>query len=294
MSTRLGALVLLLVATLLSGCGGESAPAPAPDPARLLAAHVAGLAPDGRYRPPRAEESRAAGAAVELLLAGGTERGADQLASLGMPATRGTDPVTGRPFTVYASDARTERSWGLVLVDGSAPARWVVEVPHPAYDLRTEDLGLDLFRAVPGTVLLVAGAHRKAGGGAADVAHHEDSVFHALADAYARHGLAQLQLHGFADRNLPGTDAVVSTGQAVPGPGPLRVADQLDGAGLAVCRAWREQCGRLEGTSNVQGAAAAGYGAVFVHLEASWSVRSDPARRSTLARALVAAGLAAP
>ncbi|MGY0231472.1 hypothetical protein [Longispora urticae] len=292
MSTRLGALVLVLVATVLTGCGAE--PAPAPDPARLLADHVAGLSPDGRYRPPRAEERRAAGTAVDLLLDGGTGRGTDQLASLGMPATRGTDPVTGRPFTVYASDARTERSWGLVLVDGSAPVRWVVEVPHPGYDLHTEDLGLDLFRAVPGTVLLVAGAHRKAGGGAADVAHHEDTVFHALADAYARHGLAQLQLHGYADKNLPGTDAVVSTGQAAPGPGPLRVADQLDGAGLAVCRAWRERCGQLEGMSNVQSAGAAGYGAVFVHLETSWSVRSDPARRSTLARALVAAGLPAP
>ncbi|WP_412538351.1 hypothetical protein R8Z50_21150 [Longispora sp. K20-0274] len=289
-------IVALLAASALVGCGGDPPPAApsAADPARLIAEHVAALKPDGRYRPPRPDEREVAGDAVGLLLAGRADKGAEQLARLGMPSAHGTDPATGRAFTVYASDPRTDRAWGLLLVDTSAPARWVVEVPHPAYDLRTEDIGLDLFRAVPGTVLLVAGAHRQAGGGAADVAHHEDTVFHALAGEYARHGLAQLQLHGFADKNLRGTEAVISTGQVSPGPGPLRVADQLGAAGFAVCRAWQERCGQLEGMSNVQSATAVEHGAVFVHLETSWSTRSDPARRSALARALVAADLPSP
>ncbi|MEV6898927.1 hypothetical protein [Amycolatopsis sp. NPDC051372] len=50
----------------------------------------------------------------------------------------------------------------MYVIDRSAPPSLVVEVPHPGFDLRTELFGVDLFRQVPGAVLLVAGAHRKA------------------------------------------------------------------------------------------------------------------------------------
>ncbi|WP_051735977.1 hypothetical protein [Amycolatopsis rifamycinica] len=85
-------------------------------------------------------------------------------------------------------------------------------MPHPAFDLRTELFGIDLFRRVPGAVLLVAGAHRKADDSKADVAHEEDSVFHVVATALAGRGLPQVQLHGFHDQNLPSTDIVLSSG----------------------------------------------------------------------------------
>jgi len=58
---------------------------------------------------------------------------------------------------------------------------------------------------------------------------------------------------------------------------------------VTVCRAWARACGRLEGTTNVQGRAAAERGSVFVHVELSNSVRADAARRAVVVEALAAA-----
>ncbi|MEV8610958.1 hypothetical protein AB0383_24090 [Amycolatopsis sp. NPDC051373] len=94
------------------------------------------------------------------------------------------------------------------MIDRSAPPSLVVEVPHPGFDLRTELFGVDLFRQVPGAVLLVAGAHRKADDSHADVAHEEDSVFHVVAAALAARGLPTICRRSFdvtsPSEQLPG------------------------------------------------------------------------------------------
>jgi hypothetical protein len=185
--------------------------------------------------------------------------------------------------------AGDDRAWGIVLVDLSAPARLVIEVPHPNFDLKTERMGVHLFRLTPGAVLLMAGAHRKAGGGAADVAHNEQSLFNVLAAESADQHMPQIQLHGFADENLPGQDAVVSTGASFVAPAASRLADRLAEIGLATCRAWADRCGHLEGTLNVQGRAADGAGSVFIHLELNWRVRGDDRLRAEAMNAVAAA-----
>jgi hypothetical protein len=154
--------------------------------------------------------------------------------------------------------------------------------------MNTETLGIAVNRRVRGSVLLVAGAHRLAGNGDGDVAHNPKSLFHVVATEFARDGLPQIQLHGFADKNLPGAQAIVSTGA-----GPLRrlakdLAHSLEDVGLDTCRAWSQKCGRLEGTRNEQGQAAGELNSTFVHLELGYSVRRDEAGRDLVVRAIAA------
>ena len=212
----------------------------------------------------------------------------NRFAELGFSSVEGVDEVTGRRYALHTSPP-DERAWGAVLVDLSAPVRLAVEVPHPRTDIGTEWIGLDVFRAVPGSVLLIAGANRRAAGELADVAHNENSLYQALSVDLARRGVPQIQLHGFADLNLPDHDIAVSTGGDRPNPLAARIADGLAEAGFDECRAWAQKCGRLEGTTNVQAKAAAAIGAPFAHVELSNRVRTDDARRAALIGALAAA-----
>ncbi|BCL15096.1 hypothetical protein [Micromonospora sagamiensis] len=258
------------------------------DPAQVVDELTAGLSRTGPYRDPDADERSRARRAARLLIDHPDDRARQEelFAGLGFGAWHGTDPATGRPFTIFLADGSDERTWGALVLDRSAGARQVVQVPHPSFDLDTEKVGLALHRRLPGSVLLVAGAHREAAGGAADVAHNGDSLFHTLAVEFARRGLDQVQLHGFADRNLEGADAVVSTGSAPRSQVAGRIAEGLSRSGLNTCRAWSRKCGQLEGTRNAQGRASAGLDSAFVHLELSWSVRRDAVGRDLVAQVL--------
>ena len=167
----------------------------------------------------------------------------------------------------------------------------MIEVPHPNSDLHTEEIGLALYQAVPGSVLAVAGTHRRVDDGAGDVAHRTDSMFHAVAGDFAERGLPQIQLHGFHDDNLPDADVVISPGAGDAGDAVRRVADRIDDADFEVCRSWRQDCGRLEGTTNEQGRDAARQGTPFVHVEISRSIRDDRDAWSRLVRAIAQADL---
>ncbi|MGK4597960.1 hypothetical protein [Amycolatopsis sp. w19] len=286
------ALALALVLTLVLVLGDDESQRPPLDPeadlSSLLAGFTSSLSAEQDYRSPGAGERRTAAAGFAALLDASPE-GTASLGKLGFAVRDGTDRQTGRPYTVAVNESGTERSWGMYLIDRSAPPSLAVEVPHPVSDLRTESFGLDYFRQVPGAVLLIAGAHRKADDGRADVAHEVDSVFHVVATTLAGRGLPQIQLHGFDDQNLPDDDIVLSSGATVAGPPAHRAADRLEAAGLDVCRAWASSCGALEGTKNVQGKAAAKDGTVFLHVEMSRTVRE--AGTANVIRALVEADL---
>jgi hypothetical protein len=259
----------------------------------VLTGFAASLRPDAPYRPPTASERKDVVAALSPLFAErqGIDRSrlADALRPLGFTLTTGTDPATGREYALVVNERGGERAWGGYLVDLSRPVRVAVEVPHPNSDLGTERIGLALFRAVPGTALLVAGTHRRAERG--DVAHRTDSAFHAVAADLAERDVPQVQVHGFHDDSLPDTDVVISPGAGKAGPVIRRIADGIGDTGLKTCRSWDRDCGRLEGTSNEQGKVAAGHGSVFVHLETSRTVRDDEQQWTRLVRA-IADGLA--
>lgn len=282
-----------LALTLVLVLGDDEPPPPAPEAGldSLVTKFTSGLSADQEYRSPKSDERRTAATGFAAVL---DRRGTADFERLGFSVRDGVDPATGRPYTIAVNETGTDRAWGMYVIDRSAPPSLVVEVPHPAFDLRTELFGVDLFRRVPGAVLLVAGAHRKADDSHADVAHEEDSVFHVVATALAGRGLAQVQLHGFHDQNLPSTDVVLSSGATVAGDAARRAADRLTADGFAVCRAWEERCKGLEGTTNVQGKMAASDDTVFLHVEMSRTVRESPERRADVVRALTEADLAQP
>ncbi|MGW2868199.1 hypothetical protein [Kitasatospora sp. NPDC001225] len=272
-------------------------PGPAPvDLAARVDAFTADFFPSGRYTVPGAAQRRAVADGVLGVLDGRTGDAERALARAGYRFTGFTEAVTGRPVTEIAETGATAaddggsgdgRGWGRVYLDRSVRPAWSVQVPHPASDVRTEALGVELFRAVPGGVLVLAGAHRRAGAdGSSDVAHRSDTVFAAVVEALTLRGLPGIQLHGFGAAGLPGRDAVVSSGAGQPGPAAELTAAGLGGAGLVVRRAWREPGARLAGATNVAGLFAAGLGVPWLHIELAYGVRADPARRAAVARVL--------
>ncbi|MFD8980779.1 hypothetical protein [Streptomyces sp. NPDC059564] len=230
-----------------------------------------------------------------------------------------TDGPGGRRFAEVSDAAArpgsANRGWGRVYVDLGGPPRWSVQVPHPIADQDTERLGAEVLRGAPGGVMVLAGAHRKAGSGAgmdadsgtggggeeegdaaasgsaaaakdpADMAHRTDSVFHAVVAELTRRGLPGIQLHGFADSSAT-AGAIVSTGAGTAAAADAeRLAGQLRDRGITPCRAWTDAC-RLAGRGNEQGRLAAERGTRFLHLELARSVRADPLRTAETARAV--------
>ncbi|AEV89235.1 hypothetical protein ACWT_8226 [Actinoplanes sp. SE50] len=264
----------------VAGCDGAKGKPPAAvqqDPAQLIAELTRGISPSNPYRDPKADERTTIRQAARAIADQDANGNRDRLFSdLGFVVHRGTDPATGRAFDMYIATGTDKRTWGAVLIDTTRKPGIVLEVPHTGFDLNTEKLGLALHREVDSSVLLVAGAHRQAAGGLGDVAHNDKSLFHLFATELAGKGLEQLQLHGYADKNLPDSEAVVSTGKARVGPLAREVADALADAGVDICRAWKRRCGELEGKTNAQGRVASLEGDQFVHVEMSYSIRRDP------------------
>ncbi|MEU0796589.1 hypothetical protein ABZ342_41560 [Amycolatopsis sp. NPDC005961] len=227
----------------------------------------------GPYRRATAAELAAAEAGFAALL----DQAPHDLDELGFSVEDGS---------LVRQEPDSERAWGLYALDRSAPPSLVVEAPHASSDLRTELIGLELFRRTPGAILAVGGAHRRR----EDPAHDTGTVFHVVTTLLARRGLPQVQLHGFNDTTLISADVVVSAGAAETGDAARRAADRLADAGFRVCRAWADPCRGLAGTTNVQSQAAGG--TPFLHVELSRTVRET--RRDDVVRALVEADLRKP
>jgi hypothetical protein len=295
------AITLAMVAalcTVLLARGGErpaprqGAPAGAEDLLAEVTAYTARFGPDTGYRRPSRADRDTVARAVGLVLDGRHDRAERLLTGMDFTVRTVVDAAGGRRYTELADrtdDGPAPRGWGRVYVaeDGTpAGRRWVVQVPHPVADRNTERVGVGVLRGTPGGILLLAGAHRKAGtGDAADVAHRRDTVFDAVAAALTARSLPALQVHGFADDSAPGRDVVASTGRgrAAVAEG-RRLADALRAARLDVCRGWARRC-PLEGRTNVQGRLAAAHHVPFLHVELSNRVRTDEALTARAVRA---------
>ncbi|MGW2418458.1 hypothetical protein ACWC0C_04205 [Streptomyces sp. NPDC001709] len=300
---------LLLVAAVLAGgltvllraSGGDGRdngrPAPTGDAqidlAREVADYTSRFAPGRGYLPPGRADREDIAAAVGLLLDGHRAQAEQRLSQRDFTVRTVVDRPSGHRYTEVADrtdSAVTPRGWGRVYLDLDHRPSWSVQVPHPGFDLGTEQLGVRVLRGSPGGVLVIAGAHRKAGvGNSADVAHREDTVFHAICAELARRGMPGIQLHGFAASAVPGYDVVASTGAGSAGRQDGRdLADALGGQGFRVCRAWVRSC-PLEGLTNVQGQVADADHVPFLHVEFSPGVRAGgrPAERAAAAIAKI-------
>lgn len=267
---------------------------PGLDPGVPVGSVAAGVSALQRYADPTAAELDTALDGLSRLVDGDLAGAAATLGELGFTVTADFDPVTWRPYALAVSETRTERAWGVCLVDLSEPRGLCVAVPHPKFDAVCEQLALRLWRAVPGTVLAMAAVHRNAlvgdGPRIADPARDTGSVFHHLwTTVLGPRGLPQVQVHGFADATAP-EEAVVSTGVGPPTPVAERIADGIAAAGLVTTRSWDGSADPdLRATTNEQGIAAAAEGWVWTHVELDRTVRTDPARWEPAMDAVAAA-----
>ncbi|WP_225830532.1 hypothetical protein [Streptomyces sp. NK08204] len=249
------------------------------DLAREVADYTSRFGPGHGYRPPGRADREAVADAVGLLIDGRRKQAERLLSQRDFTVRTVVDRVSGRRFTEVADrtdDAVAPRGWGRVYMDLEHRPRWSVQVPHPVFDEGTEQLGVRVLRGSPGGVLVIAGAHRKAGiGNSADVAHRRDTVFHAICAELIRRGMPGIQLHGFAFSSAPQYDVVASTGAGSTGRADgRRLADALGRSGFHVCRAWVRAC-PLEGKENMQGRAADAAHVPFLHVEFANEVRID-------------------
>ncbi|MFE9453774.1 hypothetical protein [Streptomyces sp. NPDC006739] len=248
------------------------------DLASEVADYTSRFGPDHGYRQPGDADRTAIAEGVGLLLDGRRAQAERLLSGRDFTVRTILDRVSGHRYAEVAdrtdaSDA--PRGWGRVYLDLEHRPRWSVQVPHPVADLHTEQLGVRVLRASPGGVLVIAGAHRKAGqGNSADVAHRQDTVFYAICAELVRRGLPGVQLHGMAASAAPGYDVVASTGAGTAGrPDGGLLADALGARGFRVCRAWVRDC-PLEGQENMEGRAAEAARVPFLHVEFAPGVRA--------------------
>lgn len=252
---------------------------------------------------PSEPEARRFLAGVRAITSGQPALAQRLLRPLSYSLSRFTDSRTGRDSWVLAESRREDgswpRGWGLYVFAVEAANPFVVEVPHPLYDVNTPQAGVGAFRRGDAQALLVAGTHRYANSdGSSDVAHEAETMFALVHQAIVteRHSVAQF--HGFDDLDAEGLgDIVVSAGEPTPDVAIDPVTDALRVAGFDVCQYDGEHCADLGGTQNVQGKWCRMVNARFLHVELSREVRDSPTRRSlaamTVAEALTGHGPAA-
>jgi hypothetical protein len=271
---------------LLPGCG-TSTDADRTDLLADIRRFAADLPTTSGYTRPSHTERAAISDGVRHALDGRRRDAATALARVGYTVRERVDSATGRAFYDLFDASGRARGWGRVLVDVGRSVHLGIEVPHPRADLGSESLGVELFRRTPGSVLVVAGAHRRAAPGRlADVAHAAESAFQSVHELLVLQRLPVMQLHGFQNDTAPGCDIVMSAGPELRSSYVTEVAERLDSAGLAVCRSWSTECRGLAGTTNVQARWSATHGGEFAHIEVSRDARDAPATRDRVVTAL--------
>ncbi|WP_367128307.1 hypothetical protein [Saccharothrix sp. HUAS TT1] len=267
-----------------------------------LTTWAAGIDSDQSYREPTAGEAVDAVLGIERLALGADA--AALLGPLGATVSSGVDSATGRPYALAVWPTTGDRTWGAVLVDRSRPIGLTIQCPHPVADQHSETIGLALWQAVQGALLVIAGAHRDATGQQqggyplADPGKQVASTFHQIVAAYTTRGVPGVQLHGFADASAPGLSHIVATGSGNAGQSARRAAEELADVAFAagVARGWDSSGSGtgLTGLTNVQGDQAHAIGVPWLHLEVSATVRGDATARARTVAALAAARLDLP
>ncbi|MFJ5269825.1 hypothetical protein [Streptomyces sp. NPDC088358] len=258
--------------------------------AQEVADYTSRFGPGHGYRQPGRGDRTAIAQGVGLLVDGHRAQAERLLSERDFTVRTVLDRVSGRRYAEVADrtdDAVTPRGWGRVYIDLDHTPRFSIQVPHPVFDEGTEQLGVRVLRDSPGGILVMAGAHRKAGvGNSADVAHRRDTVFYAICAELVRRGMPGVQLHGFASSTAPDYDAVASTGAGSAGRSDARrLARALGTHGFHVCSAWVRTC-PVEGSTNMEGRAADAADVPFLHVELAPEVRLNGSAAERAAGAL--------
>ena len=248
------------------------------------------MSADSGYARPTSVERTAIGDGVGWLLDNRPNEAAEVLSKVGYAVREQTDTGTRRTFYEISDTATTPRGWGRIMVDPAATStRLGIEIPYPDDDQDSESLGVQLFRRVPGSILVIAGAHRRAASDRqADMAHTTDSVFEEVHALLVDRHIPVMQLHGFQNVIAPDSDVLVSAGPQLRNPYVEAIAQRLESVGLSVCRPWIAGCPGLEATTNVQAWWSDEHGADFAHIEVSSTLRGTASYRGLVVAALAA------
>ncbi|MET8758352.1 hypothetical protein [Lentzea sp. NPDC004782] len=246
-----------------------------------------GMSAETGYTRPTQTERTAISNGVQRVLDNAPDEAKNVLAAVGYTVRQRVDTATQRTYHEISDNAGSPRGWGRIMIDTSENARLGIEVPHPKADQDSESLGVELFRKAPGSVLVIAGAHRRAAENrVADMAHTTASVFEELHELLVRRKVPVVQLHGFQNETAPDSDVVVSAGPPLSSPLAVQTAQRLESAGLSVCKPWVTGCPGLEATTNVQARYSDEQKAEFVHVEVSRDIRDSPSARDQVASVL--------
>ncbi len=178
------------------------------------------------------------------------------------------------------------RGWYLFRTDGESAI--ALEAPHARNDIHTGMIALRLFLAGQSRALAAATVTRHR----ADMAHLDDTFFHAFTLAFARACPTSVvvQLHGFDTESHPGTqaDIIASAGTVSPEPWLADVAQRLQQATSSPVWTYPQDTRQLGATQNAQGRALhATPDCRFLHLELSRELRERLLRDEQLRQALL-------
>jgi hypothetical protein len=257
---------------------------------RLIYGMVASFNNDGPYVEPRAGQATRLAAAFRFMQAGKLRRASALVDALGYEVVRFVDRDSRQTVLVLRERAPRKHGWGMYVHAPRSTSNLVVEVTHPASDIKSERVGVETFLRTRARDLLVAGAKRDAAeGDKADVAHYGNTVFEAIHRRVVKSDEVVLQPHGFdaGERGEEYGQIVVSSGTE-PSTLVRSLAENFTALKYNVCLYEPGRCGGLGATTNVQGASTRATGASFVHLELALPLRDDDAQRRRIVSVLTA------
>ncbi|NLU83815.1 hypothetical protein [Rhodococcus sp. HNM0569] len=289
-----GVAAVAAVSTVAS-CSEQDTPR---EPERLgaLVDRVVAASPDREstnYVPPSPGAAQAVAAGVaELLDTGSTSLDSYDLEPVSISGGNAESGGESPGVSALVEQGKPTAGNGLYVVrDVTSPL--VVQIPHPVADKNTEHMGAQLFSETDARMLMMAGAHRRAGDDSADVAHRSDTTFAAVNDAVVQKGTTVVQIHGFSSDNHDSGkkdddlgEVVLSSTVDQPSPVVRRLADDLEDNGFDTCTYDGKKCAALAATTNVQAISARARGADFVHIEVDQDIRNDRSERRELMRVI--------
>jgi hypothetical protein len=262
------------------------------DLGRFVDRFVAALNKRRVYVKPTPRQAKLLSETYRAMRAGKLSRAAILARGLGYEVVRFRDRATHRTFLMLLERRKPRRGWGLYIHAPRSRSKLIVEVPHPHSDIKSEKVGVGVFRRANAADLFVAGSHRRAAADkSSDAAHNESGPFEAVHRGALKPGAVVLQPHGFdeGERSARYGEIVVSSGEE-PTSLATSVAEKLKASGFPTCLYGPGHCEGLGATTNVEGASTRAAGALFIHVELALRLRERNSLRarivSTLANAL--------
>jgi len=269
-----------ILALTLVGCAPRLCPLPQPCHRwsdAITASQCEGQ--DHTYRSSRAEEQARERELFAQLFAAARKGRAEVEALAPVAARHGLRFIICSDTVVVAEEPTARHGRGAYVIALGDASELFIQVPHSFTDLRTFEMGIEMFAASHARALAVSTVPRDA---KADVAHDPSSMFQSVTAAWLAVTPQDpiVQLHGFGDTRVF-ADAVVTSGASERGaPWLLAIRDRLRALLPGrIIAAFPDDVNDLGATTNSQGHIVRATGGRFLHIEMSASLRESLRRR---------------